>query len=152
MRNYKNKLLRGFTSALFFLMLIFTAGCGGLSSSSGVKVPPYRDVTLKNGLKILIVEDHVLPYVSVGLLIRAGSKHDPVGKSGLAEMQPCFLIAAQKIIQRQSLLISLVNSEHLLVPMRLTIIRIYQRLVCHLVRMSCLIYFLASCFATHVFV
>jgi zinc protease len=37
---------------------------------------------LDNGLRLVIVEDHALPLVSVQLWYRAGSAHDPPGKPG----------------------------------------------------------------------
>lgn len=62
------------------------SGCAGLGTTSGGKISSYKDVTLDNGLKVLIIEDHSLPYISVGLLVRSGSSHDPLTKSGLAEI------------------------------------------------------------------
>ena len=50
------------------------------------KTKSYTDTTLSNGLKVLLIEDHSLPYISVGLLVRSGSSQDPVSKSGLAEL------------------------------------------------------------------
>jgi zinc protease len=48
--------------------------------------PPFREVTLPNGLRILVVESHKQPIVSISLSFGAGSVHDPTGKEGLAEM------------------------------------------------------------------
>jgi zinc protease len=43
-------------------------------------------VTLPNGLRILVVENHKQPIVSLSLSFGAGNFHDPAGKEGLAEM------------------------------------------------------------------
>jgi zinc protease len=48
--------------------------------------PPFQEVTLPNGLRILVVESHKQPIVSISLSFGAGSVHDPAGKEGLAEM------------------------------------------------------------------
>jgi zinc protease len=48
--------------------------------------PPFREVTLPNGLRILVVESHKQPIVSLSLSFGAGTVHDPAGKEGLAEM------------------------------------------------------------------
>lgn len=72
----------GFIASLCLVSL----SCATMSGTGGVKLPAYSDRTLKNGLKILMVKDHSLPYVSMGLLIRTGASSDPMGKSGLAEL------------------------------------------------------------------
>ncbi|HUH05424.1 MAG TPA: pitrilysin family protein [Kofleriaceae bacterium] len=54
--------------------------------------PSYRppmpsELTLPNGLKLVVVEEHRLPLVSASLIMeRAGSAYDPPGKSGLAAL------------------------------------------------------------------
>jgi len=48
--------------------------------------PPLEEVTLPSGLRILVVESHKQPIVSLSLSFGAGSVHDPAGKEGLAEM------------------------------------------------------------------
>ena len=54
------------------------------SSSGDVKLPPYKKVLLKNGLTLLLMEQHEVPLVSFHLILRAGSVADPSGKEGLA--------------------------------------------------------------------
>lgn len=70
--------------------LVLTLGCSsaplGLGSGGNFQLRPYKDVTLKNGLKVLLIEDKTLPYISLGLLIRVGSSQDPAGLSGLNDM------------------------------------------------------------------
>ena len=48
--------------------------------------PPLQEVTLPNGLRILVVESHKQPIVSLSLSFGAGTFHDPAGKEGLADM------------------------------------------------------------------
>jgi zinc protease len=49
-----------------------------------LKVPDPVEVTLSNGMKILLLEDHELPLVSGAALIRTGNLFDPPNKKGLA--------------------------------------------------------------------
>jgi len=47
-----------------------------------VKLPPIKEKYLDNGLKVVIVEQHELPVVSLRLMCKAGSQLDPEGKAG----------------------------------------------------------------------
>jgi zinc protease len=48
--------------------------------------PPFQEVTLRNGLRLIVVERNDLPVLSIALSMPAGSMYDPAGKSGLADM------------------------------------------------------------------
>ena len=48
--------------------------------------PAYQEVRLPSGATLLLVEHHEQPTVSVSLSFRAGSRYDPAGKEGLAEL------------------------------------------------------------------
>src|ERR1700728_1931040 len=49
-----------------------------------LKVPEPTEVTLSNGIKVLLLEDHELPLISGAALIRTGNLFDPPNKKGLA--------------------------------------------------------------------
>jgi zinc protease len=49
-----------------------------------VDLPDIQKATLKNGLKIWLVESHELPIVSFNLVFQSGTDHDPLDKAGLA--------------------------------------------------------------------
>jgi zinc protease len=49
-----------------------------------LKVPEPVEFTLSNGMKVFLLEDHELPLVSGGALIRTGNLFDPPQKRGLA--------------------------------------------------------------------
>jgi zinc protease len=67
--------------ALFLLLILVS----GMTSPAAVATPfPTTDMTLENGLRVLLVEQHRVPAVAHMLLIRAGASEDPRGKSGLA--------------------------------------------------------------------
>ncbi len=51
-----------------------------------VQLPKIQKATLKNGLKIWLVEQHELPIVAMNLVVSAGSDHDPLDKPGIASM------------------------------------------------------------------
>jgi zinc protease len=48
--------------------------------------PEVQEAQLSNGLRLLVVENHRLPIVSIRLSMRAGSREDPRGMEGLASM------------------------------------------------------------------
>ena len=49
-----------------------------------LKVPDPTQITLSNGLKVLLLENHELPLISGAALIRTGNLFDPPSKKGLA--------------------------------------------------------------------
>jgi zinc protease len=49
-----------------------------------LKVPDPTEITLSNGMKVLMLEDHELPLISGAALIRTGNLFDPPNKKGLA--------------------------------------------------------------------
>ena len=49
-------------------------------------IPEVERVTLSNGLVVLILEDHDLPLVELGLALRAGRMHEPPEKAGVAAL------------------------------------------------------------------
>jgi zinc protease len=50
------------------------------------RLPVMKPFTLKNGIKVYLVEQHTLPIVSVDLNFEGGSTIDPKGKEGLASV------------------------------------------------------------------
>jgi zinc protease len=53
--------------------------------------PPFYETVLPNGLRLLVVESHKQPIVSLSLSFAAGSIADPAGKDGLAEIVAALL-------------------------------------------------------------
>jgi zinc protease len=49
-------------------------------------IPQPQRVVLDNGLVVMLIEDHELPLVTLTALLRAGSRTDPAGKLGLADV------------------------------------------------------------------
>lgn len=48
--------------------------------------PKYHERTLSNGARVVVVEDHEQPIVSLSVNIRGGHSMDPAGKSGVAAL------------------------------------------------------------------
>jgi zinc protease len=62
------------------------------ASSSSAKVRPYfKSRMLQNGIRLNLVERTERPLVEFRILIRAGSRYDPEGKSGLASVTASML-------------------------------------------------------------
>ncbi len=56
-----------------------------LAAAQNIWTPPQpKKIVLKNGLTVLLLENHQLPVVSVDVMIKAGSITDPAGYAGLA--------------------------------------------------------------------
>jgi zinc protease len=51
-----------------------------------LQIPKPVEFTLSNGIKVFLLEDHELPLVSGGVLIRTGNLFDPADKHGVAQL------------------------------------------------------------------
>ena len=51
-----------------------------------IKIPKIEHVTLDNGMKLFLLEDHELPLIKASALIRTGSVYEPADKVGLASI------------------------------------------------------------------
>lgn len=56
-----------------------------------LKLPPFKKAKLKNGLTILLMEQHEIPIISFSFIVKAGSVADPVGKEGVASLTASLL-------------------------------------------------------------
>jgi len=53
---------------------------------SEIEMPKVEEVTLDNGMVLMLVEDHELPLIKMKALIRAGTVYEPKGMAGLTEL------------------------------------------------------------------
>jgi len=60
-------------------------------ATSVVSFPPHEVRTLANGLRVVVIEHHEQPLVSLRLLVGAGTARDPVPKLGVANMVASLL-------------------------------------------------------------
>ncbi len=71
----------------FLTVLLFTAGYTIAEPAKGlINYPPVNDVTLPNGLRVMLIEHHEQPTVSYRVVVRAGRIDGPLGKEGLADL------------------------------------------------------------------
>ncbi len=75
---------------LAILMLIPVTGLAAEA------VPRVQTVTLKNGLTVMLREDHAVPLVAVELRSRAGAIFDPTGQEGLASLTATLMTYGTK--------------------------------------------------------
>lgn len=76
------KPLRAFAGACLLLLATVNLFAG----DSGVRLPAYKKATLKNGMVVLLMEQHKVPLVNLHLTLRTGTTQDPKGKEGLASL------------------------------------------------------------------
>src|ERR1700674_2185742 len=50
------------------------------------RAPVPAELTLKNGLRVFLIERHDVPLVAVSLAVRSGADTEPPGKAGLSSM------------------------------------------------------------------
>ncbi len=61
-------------------------------SATSFRLHDYKVEELENGLQVIFIEDHTLPSISYGILIKDGSASDPMAKSGLAQLMSQVLV------------------------------------------------------------
>src|SRR5262245_26996159 len=88
-----------FAHALLILALAVSGvpayGQGGQGGQKSAEKPAtssktinvnFKDVKLKNGLRVLLVEDHSAPVVSVAITFDVGSRNERKGRTGFAHL------------------------------------------------------------------
>ena len=84
-------------SILLTVVLCFlSSGCCQMRTTSyreleypgvhDIEMPKVERVTLANGMRLFLLEDHELPLISVSARIRTGSIYEPADKAGLANI------------------------------------------------------------------
>lgn len=56
-----------------------------------VKIPDIEIFTLKNGIKVYLLENHTLPFINGTMLVKTGTLLDPAAKTGLGEIAATVL-------------------------------------------------------------
>ena len=70
----------------YLILLILSLFCLCLQSNAVSAMPPVQRSVLPNGLILLVSEEPSLPFVTLQLLIDSGSRTDPSGEEGLAQL------------------------------------------------------------------
>src|SRR5215813_12714014 len=71
------------------LLLLFVSAIGqALAQSPPRKLPtiPFEKYKLKNGLEVILSEDHTLPLVSVNIWYHVGPANEKAGRTGFAHL------------------------------------------------------------------
>lgn len=92
------------TKSIKILFLICTLGAGIFAQSTepkpaapkSVKIPAVKEFTLKNGLKVAVVERPGVPLVSAMLMVKTGAEMEDEEKAGLADMTASLLTKGTK--------------------------------------------------------
>ncbi len=96
MRLQSNLRLKAIPALTLLLILLLPAICNAFELD-------IKKERLANGLTILYVERHELPIISVNLLIRAGSRHEPSDKAGLASLTAEMLLEGTKTMKAKEI-------------------------------------------------
>lgn len=77
-------------------IVLVSLGCASGSKSGDEKaanfsIRKFETQTLENGLSILWIPDNTLPYVSLQMMVKSGSSHDPANREGLAGLTGALL-------------------------------------------------------------
>lgn len=78
------------TFALIFLIALSSTPAASITNDE-LKLPPYKKVTLKNGMTVLLMEQHEVPIINFEFIVKAGSVADPAGKEGVASITAALL-------------------------------------------------------------
>jgi zinc protease len=83
--------MKRFTSLLLVIVLGILIAAPAPAADGQLKLPPFKKVKLKNGLTVMLMEQHEVPIISFNFVIKAGSVADPKGKDGLADVTASLL-------------------------------------------------------------
>ncbi len=75
-----------FRSVLLALVTAALLAAPAAAQDSTLKLPPYKKTKLKNGMTLLLMEQHEVPLISFNVAVRAGSVADPAGKEGISSV------------------------------------------------------------------
>jgi len=70
----------------FVVIIVLLTLSLGLPGGALLAMPPVQRTVLPNRLVLLVCEEHSLPFITLQLLIDAGSRQDPPGQEGLSYM------------------------------------------------------------------
>src|SRR5664279_4706899 len=66
--------------------ILFAAACPAMYAQVATVDVPYQRFVLKNGLILIVHEDHKAPIVAVNIWYHVGSKNERPGKTGFAHL------------------------------------------------------------------
>lgn len=86
-----------------FLCLLLAAQAVAHAAAPEVTVPPleFRERVLPNGLRVISLEDHTSPTVSVQVWYQVGGRDDPSGRSGFAHLFEHLMFKSTKYLKAE---------------------------------------------------
>src|SRR5437016_1356281 len=89
---------------LVFAALFTSASAQTTAQSPGRKLPtiPFEKYKLKNGLEVILSEDHTLPLVSVNLWYHVGPANERPGRTGFAHLFEHMMFQGSKHVHEDS--------------------------------------------------
>ncbi len=79
-------MLKRFVLILLIFSITLQVQAQPQPQQGALKLPPYKKLKLKNGMTLLLMEQHEVPIVSFNFLVKTGAVADPAGKEGVAWM------------------------------------------------------------------
>ena len=73
-------------SLLFFLLMFLALPCVVFSSLVDEYNSRITEYTLKNGMHFILLEDHTAPVISFHVHVKAGSKNEQIGETGISHL------------------------------------------------------------------
>src|ERR687897_256317 len=70
---------------LFPLLMCAFAAIGAHAQTQNVRVD-FKDTTLKNGLRVITIEDHSAPVIAISVSYHVGSRDERKGRTGFAHL------------------------------------------------------------------
>jgi zinc protease len=67
------------------------------------KLPHHEERTLTNGLRVILIEHHAQPVVSLHMLVRTGAAAEPVERAGLAQLTASLLTSGTEAMSATEL-------------------------------------------------
>jgi len=98
------------------LLALLGIGCGGgkpttTAKSETIRVKlEVRTFTMKNGMRLILQEDHHAPVVAVNLWYHVGSKDDPPGRSGFAHLFEHLMFQGSRHVPKEKHFVHLENA------------------------------------------
>lgn len=87
-------------------LLVLTAGA---QQARKIKLD-FKDVKLKNGLRVFVVEDHTAPVVSVAITYDVGSRNERKGRTGFAHLfEHMMFTGSEKVGKNEYMLLVFTN-------------------------------------------
>lgn len=77
--------MRRVSRFLFPLLICAVAAIGARAQTPNVRVD-FKDTTLKNGLRVITIEDHSAPVVAISISYHVGSRDERKGRTGFAHL------------------------------------------------------------------